>query len=270
MQVGTHLDFSKCSFIVENDGKYNNYAIHPHHNLDKATFFESALFVAELLREGLPVVLEADRELLASQLIKFACFSAGSGLDYVDDNFYRFSCNSNFIETSRTVQALMVMEDLLRGGYAYECHETIRGRIKVKGFRENYRDLMFIHQSRFKAVITTAHFYEAYGEAIIPEGQYLKVEAADKVTKLESGSMLRFRAIRHFDSTPTQYIRGVDMHCHAVCNFDKDTFYLGRAELEVIFDPSCFGETNDKTAFGFLPLHWITKTTDGPAFNSDD
>lgn len=268
MQVGTRLDFSKCSLTVENNGSLDIYKLRPHQDLGKISFRDSANIVIELLRDGLPIVHAPDRVLLANQLEKFICFCAEmteSDSDSVYSCMLRFMENRDFVEVSRTVQALMLMDDLLGRSFvsARKYHPPYQ-RVNFEGLIKGYRGLYFIRKPSFKKEMTAAYFREAYGEAIIPEGEHLEARFANKTIIIESGTTLRFLALRHFDSSTTQNQRGVDVYCDAVCAFEKDIAYMGLAEFEVVFDPSCFGEPNRTKVVGSVPLHWVTQRTNGP------
>jgi hypothetical protein len=262
MQVGTHLNFSKCSLAVEYDGHFYNYVLKPHNKIGELSFIEYAMFVSQLLREGLPIVHASNRDLLANQLQKLASFCAGSGFKYAYESVLRFMRGMDFIEASRTVQALIVMDSLLGGRFAYGANDDNR-IVQIKGWIEDYYELSFIRDSKFKREMTSAHFRQAFGEAIIPEGEHLIVKSAHKETIIESGTTLRFRAIRHFDSTPSRDTYFVDADCYPIYEFDNNIAYIGRAELEVNFAPWSVDQPPRTKVYGTIPLHWLIRTTDG-------
>lgn len=265
MEVGTRLNFSKCSLTVERDGLFINYELKPHRVLSgKVGFIEAIMMVIELLRDGLPIIHAHDRPLLGNQLQKFADYCVGSGFCSVFEAYYSFAVGKDFVEISRTIQALIVVDELLRGRYVNIGNELQNVPVRINGLIKENSDFSFPREKRFKAETTSAYFHRAFGEAIIPDGEYLEAKFAGKTITFEGGTALGFRPIRHFDSAPSRNTSGVDVFCQAVCSHNKDIAYLGQAEFEAQIDPACFPGINRPLAYGFIPLHWVTRKVNGP------
>lgn len=259
METGTRLDFSKCSLVVEGNDSCQDYVLTPHHDLSHIGLSESMLVVATLLREGLPIVHTPDRSLLANQLEKLAAFCAGSGFSSIFVGLHHFMQGKDFVENSRTVQALIVMDSVLREGYAYKYEDrNYRNCIHVKGMINGYNNLLFLRDRQFKSGMTKAGRHVLI-EAIIPLGDYLEATYSGKRTVIEGGTVLNFTPKRHFDSnTVAQTEYGADVFYDAVCAFEKDIAYVGDEKFEARIEPTCIGENKGKIVHGLIPLHWVT------------
>lgn len=263
------IDFEQftLSTIVEN--RNVRYELHLKKKRDEISLFDAIEMTISTLKSGAPFVKENERENLIQSLEEFNAFSS----DYVKRNQSHYgphadelainaSKEQGFLHSSRLIQALLLVRTLTQGTDKFRVKSGITVRGLQNDCAKKFDKLDVLDKGSFKTDISKAYFYEAYGEAVIPEGESLIIKNPDGAEfKIESGSLLRFKSLRHFGAKQSLSQKYVSLLCKAKA-VHQDRYNLTLASLESVFDHTCEGfegATRQSIIYGRVPLHWITK-----------
>lgn len=253
------IDFDRCFFVSELKNDRIECALELHDQSQDLEIHDMLEITIDLLRKGIPIVSAHDREPIADQLDQFFSFMKNERpVRFFPGEFnvffYRFTSGKNYLIASRLAQGLMLVRLFVVG------QAVIEG-FNLKGLNEKLDfHFSFLNGKQFKASFTSRFFqnFQAFGEAVIPKGEFLTLSTSAEKVRLESGTTLRFRAVRFFDSEGP-YRRKKGFVFADAGTESSEAPLLIKCDQPVVFDPKTLDENSSLSILGSIPMHWITK-----------
>ncbi|MDU8351151.1 hypothetical protein RYA05_04480 [Pseudomonas syringae pv. actinidiae] len=257
MSLPNRMDFEKCFFTAVPDGRGFKCALSLHgEDLSAKDAIEITI---DLLRNGIPVVSVHDREPIAAILSEYLDFviehrPCGMEFFHCGELFWQFLGWSNYLRASRFAQGLRLMQ-VFTGGYAGPNDFSLTGLCKPRAFHFDFLD-----RKQFKADITSRNFdyHRSFGEAVIPQGEYLTLDKASDAVRLEAGTTLGLRAVRFYGSAGAYQRKSGIISVHAGADVKQMPLVIN-CDQPVVLDAATMPGNVDTPVLGKIPMHWITK-----------